>query len=86
LNIPDDMGVPFNAIVFPENEAEIPEGSPVAVPIPVAPVVVNVIEGESTVLLQSVGLLDAVVTVFIGLTVMVPVALTVPHPPDKGME
>jgi hypothetical protein len=86
LNVPDEEGVPLKVIVFPENEADTPEGSPVATPIPVAPVVVNVIVGERAVLLQSVGLIDAVETVFIELTVIVPIALTVPHPPIKGME
>ena len=55
-----------------------------AVPIPVAPVVVCVI-GVSGVLIHSVGVDEAVPTVLVGVTVIVPVALTVPHPPVNGM-
>jgi len=63
-----------------------PAGRPDAAPIPVAPVVVKVIEGESAVLTQSIGLLDAAVTVFKGFTVIIPVAKIVPHPPVRGIE
>ena len=45
-------------------EADTPAGSPVGVPIPVAPVVVRVIL-VSAVLMQSVGLLEAVPAVFV---------------------
>ena len=45
-------------------EAVTPAGSPVAVPIPVAPVVVRVML-VSPVLMQSVGLLEAVPAVFV---------------------
>jgi hypothetical protein len=44
-------------IVFEANEALTPDGSPVAVPIPVAPVVLCVI-AVNVVLLQTVGVLD----------------------------
>jgi hypothetical protein len=37
------------------------------------------------VLIHSVGFEDAVPAVFAGVTVMVPVAFTVPHPPVSGM-
>lgn len=66
--------------------AVTPAGSPVAVPIPVAPVVVKVISGDKTVLIQRDGLEEADVVVLFGVTVMVPVAFTVPHPPVSGME
>jgi hypothetical protein len=56
----------------------------VAVPIPVAPVVVLVIF-VNTVLIHKAGVLDAVPDVFAGDTVIVPVALTEPHPPVNGM-
>ena len=46
-------------IVFPNQEAVTPAGRPVAEPIPVAPVVVKVIDGERVVFTHSVGLLDA---------------------------
>ena len=73
-------------IVFDDHVAETPEGKFDGVPIPVAPVVVNVMEGEIGVLIHQVGFNDAVLTVFASVTVIVPVALTVPHPPVKGIE
>jgi len=73
-------------IVFEDQDAETPGGKFVGVPIPVAPIVVKVMEGEMGVLIQKVGFDDAVLTVFKAVTVMVPVALTVPHPPVKGIE
>ena len=63
--------------------AVTPEGNPLAEPIPVAPVVVWVILVKA-VLIHNVGLDDAVPAVLSGLTVIVPVALTVPQPPVKG--
>lgn len=59
VKLPAAVGVPLTVIVFEENEAETPAGRPVAVPIPVAPVVVRVIAVKG-VFAQSVGLLDAV--------------------------
>jgi hypothetical protein len=68
-------------IVFADQVADNPEGRPVAVPIPVTPVVVWVIlvKGE---LMQRVELDDAILA---PLTVIVPVAVAPPHPPVKGM-
>ena len=63
--------------------AVTPEGNPLAEPIPLAPVVVCVILVKA-VLIHNVGLDDAVPAVLSGLTVIVPVALTVPQPPVKG--
>jgi len=80
LNVPDAVGVPLIVMVFDAHDAVIPAGNPVAVPMPVAPVVVCVM-AVSAVLIQSVGVEDAAVTVLFGVTVMVPVAVTVPHPP-----
>ena len=71
-------------IVFVANDAVTPAGKPVAVPMPVALVVVRVIF-VNTVLIHKVGLLDAVPAVLVGLTVMVPVAFTMPQPPVNGM-
>ena len=62
--------------------AVTPDGNPVAVPIPVAPVVLCVI-GVRAVLIHNVGVDEAVPTVLAGVTVIVPVALTVPQPPVK---
>lgn len=72
-------------MVLDDQEAVTPAGKPVAVPIPVAPVVVWVMTGFSAVLMQRVGEEEAVVTVFSGLTLIVPEALTVPQPPVRGM-
>ena len=71
-------------MVFEDQAAPTPEGSPVAVPIPVAPVVVCV-TGVSTVLIHSVGDAEAVPTVLAAVTVIVPVALTLPQPPVNGI-
>ena len=60
-----------------------PAGKPVAAPMPVAPVVVWVML-VSTVLMHSVGVEEAALDVLTS-TVIVPVALTVPQPPVKGM-
>lgn len=61
-----------------------PLGRPIGVPIPVAPVVVNVTSGDNGALIHKDGLAEAAVTVLIN-TVMVPVAVNVPHPPVKGI-
>ena len=84
MNVPDAVGVPLIVIVLVAHVAVTPVGKPVATPIPVAPVVVWVI-AVSAVLLHKVGVLDAALTVLAGVTVIVPVALTVPQPPVTGM-
>ena len=84
MNVPDAVGVPLIVIVLAAHAAVTPAGSPVAAPIPVAPVVVWVMLVIS-VLIHSVGVEDAAVTVLLGVTVIVPVALTVPQPPVRGM-
>ena len=66
--------------------AVTPLGKPVAVPIPVAPVVAMVMDGVNAVLIQSVGLAEGAAAVLTEFTVIVPVALTVPHPPVSGIE
>ena len=71
-------------IVFDAHAAVTPDGRPVAVPIPVAPVVVCVMF-VSPVLMQRVGVEDAVPAVFAAVTVIVPVAFTLPQPPVKGI-
>ena len=84
MNVPAAAGVPLIVIVLLAQAAVTPVGKPVAVPIPVAPVVVCVI-AVSAVLLHKVGVLDAALTVLAGVTVIVPVAFTVPQPPVTGM-
>ena len=84
MNVPDCVGVPLIVIVFNVQVAVTPAGRPVAVPIPVAPVVVWVIFGDKAVLIHKFVVIPAV-AVFNGLTVIVPVALTVPQPPVNGI-
>jgi hypothetical protein len=74
------------AIEFPEKLAVNPVGKPIATPIFVAPVVRCVIVGINAVLMHNVGELDAELAVILGVTVIVPVAFTVPHPPVNGIE
>ena len=71
-------------IVLDAQVAVTPAGSPVAVPIPVAPVVVCVI-AVNAVLIHKVGVAEGAAAVLVGVTVIVPVAFTVPHPPVNGM-
>ncbi len=70
-------------IVLEPNEADTPPGKLVGVPMPVAPVVLWVIL-VIAVLIQVVAE-PGPVTVLFGVTVMVPVALTFPQPPVRGM-
>ena len=85
MKVPETVGVPLMVMVFDAQEADTPAGKPVAAPIPIAPVVVCVIS-VSAVLMQSVGVDDAALTVLSGVTVIVPIALKFPHPPVNGME
>ena len=71
-------------ITFAAQAALTPAGKPIAAPMPVAPIVVWVML-VSTVLMHSVGVDEATLTVLFADTVMVPVALTVPQPPANGM-
>ena len=83
--MPAALGVPLIVIVLDAQEAVNPAGSPEAVPMPVAPVVVCVIAVKA-VLMQSVGVEEATPTELPGVTVIVPVAFTLLHPPVSGME
>ena len=76
-------------IVFNAKVALTPAGKPFApdtpsFDIPEAPVVAWVMFVKS-VLIHKVGVDDATPTVLFGLTVIVPVAFTLPQPPVKGM-
>ena len=71
-------------IVLLAQAALTPAGNPVAMPMPVAPVVACVIF-VNAVLIHKVGALDAASTVLSGVTVIVPVAFTIPQPPVNGM-
>ena len=76
--------MPLIVIVLEAKLGVTPAGSPVAVPMPVAPVVVCVIF-VSGVLIHKLGVEDAGVTVLAAVTVIVPVALTLPQPPVRGI-
>ena len=84
MNVPEAAGVPLMVMVSDAQDAVTPAGRPVAVPIPVAPVVVCVIAVRA-VLMHNVGVEEAADTVFTGDTVMVPIAEILPQPPVKGM-
>ena len=72
-------------IVLLDQAADTPVGRPVAVAIPMALVVVCVIDGDNAVFIITVGVDEGESAVFNGLTVIVPVALILPHPPVRGM-
>ncbi len=84
MKVPAAVGVPLIVIVLFAQLAFKPVGKPVAVPIPVAPVVAIVMFGVRAVLIQSVRGVGAA-AVLLATTVIVPVALTVPHPPVNGI-
>lgn len=71
-------------IVLEAQEAVTPLGSPVAEPMPVAPVVVCVIS-VNVELIQIDGVDEAALEVLAAVTVIVPVAVTEPQPPVKGI-
>ena len=86
MNVPLAVGLPLMVMVFDAKAAVTPAGNPVAVivSIPVAPVVAMVILLNG-ILTHNVGLAEAGAAVLAGVTVIVPVAFTVPHPPVSGM-
>src|SRR5436309_15322981 len=71
-------------MVLAAHVAVTPASKPVGEPISVAPVVAIVIFGAIAVLIQSVGEDDGTPAVLSGVTVIVPVALTLPQPPEIG--
>ena len=71
-------------IVLDAKAAVTPAGNPVAVPIPVAPVVAWVMF-VNAVLIHRVGDEEAAPAVLFGVTIMVPVAVTLPQPPVNGI-
>ena len=72
-------------IVLEDQLALTPAGKPVDTPIPVAPVVlwVILINGEP---MHKVGVVDAALAVLAAVTVIDPVAFTIPQPPVNGIE
>ena len=82
--MPDAVGVPLIIIIFDAQIAFTPAGRPVGKPIPVAPVVLWVILLKA-VLIHKVGVDEATPAVLAAITVIVPVAFAMPHPPDSGI-
>ena len=87
--MPDAVGVPLMVMVFDAHVAETPAGKPFApdtpsFKIPVAPVVA-IVMFVSKVLIHKVGVEEGVPAVLFAVTVMVPVAFTLPQPPVNGM-
>ncbi len=80
---PAAVGVPLIVIVLLLNVADTPGGKPVGEPIPVDPVV-EIVIGVREALIQIVGLEEGGATVLAAVILIVPVALTVPHPPVSG--
>jgi len=78
------VGVPLIEMVLFAQVALTPLGKPVGVPIPVAPPVAMVMLGDNATFTQVVRGLG-VLAVLLATTVMVPVALMVPHPPARGI-
>ena len=78
------VATPLIVTVFDAHDAVMPPGKPLAIPIPVAPVVVCVMS-VSAVPIHKVGAEDPAPDVLLGPTVIVPVAKTFPQPPVKGM-
>ena len=78
--------MPLIVIVLPDQAAVTPVGKPVAVPMPVALVVKCVIFVKA-VFTVSVGVVDAAAAAQAGvaLTVILPIAFTLPQPPIRGI-
>ena len=84
MNVPIAEGVPLIVITPEDQIAVTPGGSPVAAPMPFAPVV-EWVTLAIAILTHSVGDEEAVPTVLAGVTVIVPVAFTLLHPPVSGI-
>ena len=84
MKVPEAVGIPLIVMVFDDQLAVTPAGNPLATPMPVAPVVVWVI-AVNGVLTHNMGVEDAALTVLLGVTVIVPVALALPQLPLSGM-
>ena len=86
MKVPAAVGVPLIVITSADQDAVTPAGKPVAVPMPVAPVVAIVIDGVKAVF--TISVIGEGVPAMFGVhadTVIVPVAFTLPQPPVKGM-
>jgi hypothetical protein len=87
--VPETVGVPLMVMVLEAQLALNPAGKPLTpdtpgFEIPVAPVVLCVMLIKA-VLMHKVGVVDAALAEFAVITVIVPVAFTVPQPPSNEM-
>jgi hypothetical protein len=82
--VPLAVAAPLIVIALDAHDAVTPSGRPVAIPIPIAPVVACVM-GVSVVFRHTVGSSEAAPTVLFAFTVIVPTAETLPQPPLRGM-
>jgi hypothetical protein len=80
--VPVAVGLPLKVIVLLAHATVTPAGKPVAVPMPVAPVVACVL--LIAVLIHKV-VAETLAAVLFGFTIICPVALTLPQPPVSGM-
>ena len=88
VNVPDSVGVPLIVTVFELHEPVTPAGNPVTV-APVASVVAYVMFVIAVLMHRVCALVPAAelkAIVLFGLTIIVPVAFTVPQPPVNGIE
>jgi hypothetical protein len=79
LNVPEAAGIPEIVIRLAAHEAVTPAGSPIGMPMPVAPVVAIVI-GVSAVFIQSVGEDEGAPAVLRGVMLTVSVAVFAQSP------
>ena len=84
--MPPDVGVPLIVIVSADQAAVTPGGNPDVKPIPATPEVVCALK-KNCVLIQTVGADERTSTAAgsKAVTVIVPVALTLPQPPFNGI-
>ncbi len=87
MNVPETVGVPLIVTTFDAHDPVTPLGRPLKL-APVAPVVlyvIFVIELLRHLVCTLVPTADESVMLFDGVTVITPVAFTVPQPPVNGM-
>jgi hypothetical protein len=88
VNVPETVGVPLIVTVFELHEPVTPAGKPVTF-APVASVVAYVMFVIAVLMHRVCALVPAAelkAIVLFGLTIIVPVAFTVPQPPVNGIE
>ncbi len=84
MKVPDNVGVPLMVMTLANHDAVTPAGRPVGEPIPVAPVVVCVMDGIASPK-HNVGEAEAGEAVFVGVMVMDSAAVLA-HKPAVGVK